>query len=240
MTKTVLVTGASRGIGAAVAYEFGQAGYRVIVNCKSSFEEAKSLVEKMHSDGIDAEFIGADVAEFSAVSEMIEKIGNIDVLVNNAGISLVSLITDTTSEDWRKVIAADLDSVYNCTHAALPQMIKQKSGVIINISSMWGVTGASCEVAYSAAKSGVIGFTKALAKEVGPSGIRVNCVAPGVIDTAMNAELTDADKRALIEETPLGRIGTPQDIAKTVLFLASDDASFITGQVITVDGGLTV
>ena len=240
MKKTVLVTGSSRGIGAAVAEKLGFSGDRVILNCKSSVNEGEALALKLRSQGIDAEFFCADLSSFDETQEMINKIGKIDVLINNAGISQIKLFTETSPEDWRNIMSTNLDSVYNATYCVLPNMINAKKGVIINISSMWGITGASCEVAYSTSKAAVIGFTKALAKEVGPSGIRVNCVAPGMIDTKMNNTLTQEDKNALINETPLNRIGTTEDVANTVLFLASDDASFITGQVITVDGGLTV
>ncbi len=240
MKRTVLITGSSRGIGAAIAEKFGLSGDRVIINCNKSIKEGTEFAEDLRSRGIDAEFYGADLSRFNATKEMIDKIGRVNVLINNAGISQIKLLTETAPEDYKNIMSANLGSVYNASYCVLPQMIRDKSGVIINISSMWGITGASCEVAYSASKAGVIGFTKALAKEVGPSNIRVNCVAPGVIDTKMNNSLTEEDKNALISETPLNRLGTPKDIANTVFFLASDDASFITGQVIAVDGGLTV
>lgn len=239
-TQTVLITGSSRGIGASIAEKFGQAGKRVIINCKKSVEEGEAFAEALRKKGIDALFCAADVASYESVCAMVERIGKVDILINNAGISRIGLITETASEDWKKIMATNVDSLYNCTNAVLPKMINEKSGVIINISSMWGITGASCEVAYSASKAAVIGFTKALAKEVGPSGIRVNCVAPGVIDTKMNDCLTAEDKRSLIDETPLMKLGTPADVANAVYFLASDEAKFITGQVLTVDGGLTI
>lgn len=240
MKRTVLITGSSRGIGAAIAEKFGLSGDRVIINCKSSINEGEELAKKLRNQGVDAEFFGADLSNFNETQKMVNKIGKIDVLINNAGISQIKLFTETSTEDWHNIMAANLDSVYNATYCVLPDMINEKKGVIINISSMWGIVGSSCEVAYSTSKAAVIGFTKALAKEVGPSGIRVNCVAPGMIDTKMNNTLTQEDKNALINETPLNRMGTTEDVANAVLFLASNDASFITGQVITVDGGLTV
>jgi 3-oxoacyl-[acyl-carrier protein] reductase len=166
--------------------------------------------------------------------------GSVNLLVNNAGIAHFGLLTDISAAEWRRIFATNVDGAFFCTQAALPNMIHQKSGCIINISSIWGLVGASCEVAYSAGKGALIAMTKALAKEVGPSGIRVNCVAPGVIDTAMNSALSTADMDALLDETPLGMLGHPEDIAETVAFLASDKAKFITGQIISPNGGFTI
>lgn len=171
---------------------------------------------------------------------MFEEIGSVDVLVNNAGISSQKLFTDITDDEWKKTIGVNLDAVFYCCKNALPHMIRQKSGAIINISSMWGEVGASCEVHYSASKAGVIGLTKALAKEVAPSGVRVNCIAPGVIMTDMMSDYDDKTINELKDETPLGRLGTPEDIAAAALFLASDDASFITGQTLGVNGGFII
>ena len=171
---------------------------------------------------------------------MFEKAGGVDVLINNAGVSSQKLFTDITDDDWRKTIGVNLDGVFYCCREALPRMISQKSGVIVNISSMWGEVGASCEVHYSASKSGVIGLTRALAKEVAPSGIRVNCIAPGVIMTDMMNDYDDETIEELKSQTPLGRLGTPEDIASAALFLASDEASFITGQTLGVNGGFVI
>ena len=191
--------------------------------------------------GCDAACFQADIADSAQVSAMARDaaafLGHIDALVCSAGIAQQKLFTDTTDEDWRKLMATDLDGVFYACRAVLPGMISRGSGRIITVSSVWGVQGASCEVAYSAAKAGVIGLTKALAKEVGPSGITVNCVAPGVIDTDMCACFDAETKQALADETPLGRLGTPEDVAESILFLAGSHARFITGQVLGVDGG---
>lgn len=231
---TVLVTGASRGIGAAIARAFSKKGYTVYINYKTSRKEAEALGKE-----IGAIPVCADVSDPTQVQAMLKEIGNVDVLVNNAGFAQFSMFDALSNEDWHKMLNVTLSGAFYCIKGVLPHMISQKKGAIINISSMWGITGASCEVAYSTAKAGLIGMTKALAKEVGPSGITVNCVAPGVIDTEMNKTLTEETIKELREETPLGRIGTPEDIAKTVLFLADPD-SFITGQVISPNGGLVI
>ena len=242
--KTVLVTGSSRGIGRAIALAFGRAGYNVVLNASRSaaqLEETKSLLE---SEAIPVLAVLADVSDYEGCRLLFAKIeetfGMVNVLVNNAGISHIGLFTDMTPAEWNHVLDVNLGSVLNCTHLAVPAMVSEKDGVILNISSMWGEVGASCEAAYSAAKAGVIGLTKATAKEVGPSGIRVNCVTPGVIRTPMNAELSDEDLAALADETPLGRIGEPEECAEAILFLASEKASFITGQVLGVSGGLII
>ena len=174
------------------------------------------------------------------VKEAIYKFGSVDILVNNAGIAHQSLFTEINEFDWNNIIDVNLKGVFNCCQAVLPNMIENKCGRIINISSMWGITGASCEVHYSAAKAGVIGLTKALAKEVGPSGITVNCIAPGLIDTQMNANLSEEDKNEFVSSLPISRIGTTTEIAKAVYFLASDDAGYITGQTLAIDGGMTI
>ena len=244
MKKTVVITGASRGIGASCALLFAQNGYNVVINYNKSEEKAFELKERILSFGGNAICVKADVSRpdeaGSLISRAVEVYGQIDVLISNAGIALDGLITDVTDEQWEKIMAVNLNSVFYCARAAMPNMIKRKSGKIINISSMWGVCGASCEVAYSASKAGVIGFTKALAKEVGPSGITVNAIAPGVIDTDLNANYSKTDMDALCEETPLGRLGSPEEIAALALFLASDRADFITGQVIGANGGFVI
>ena len=229
--RNVLVTGASRGIGAAIAREFSKNGDKVFINYNTNREKAENLAKEINGTAV-----WADVADPDAVKEMLQKTGDIDVLVNNAGFAQFSMFDALSDEDWHRMIDVTLSGAFYCTRGVLPHMIHQKQGSIINISSIWGVTGASCEVAYSTAKAGLIGMTKALAKEVGPSGIRVNCIAPGVIDTDMNFMLAPDTISDLIEEIPLGRIGTPEDIAKAVLFLAEPN-SFITGQVLSINGG---
>lgn len=236
--KNALVTGASCGIGAAIAEELANKGFRVFVNYNKSMERALKLAEKI--GGI---AVKCDVSSSVEVDEMIkqtEKYGGIDVLVNNAGISFINLLQDTDENDYDRIFDINMKSVYLVTRTVIPGMIRKKYGKIINISSMWGITGASCEACYSASKAAVIGFTKAMAKELGPSGINVNCIAPGLIDTDMNKEIDSKAKEEFIEETPLLRMGTVEDIAKAAAFLASDDASFITGQVLSVDGGITI
>lgn len=241
MKKTVLITGASRGIGRAAAEAFAKAGYDVAVNYNKSAETAETLCRELEKYSVKALPFQADVADKKAVEKMSAEIeiamGAVSVLVNNAGIAEQALFTDITEKMWDRMFAVNVKGAYNCTQAVLPKMIHEKYGRIINISSMWGISGASCEVHYSAAKAALIGFTKALAKEVGLSGITVNCIAPGVIDTDMNGHLSPETISELKEETPLNRIGAPRDVAETVLFLASEKASFITGQTISVDGG---
>lgn len=242
--KTVLITGGSRGIGAAAAALFAREGYQVAINYNTSQTKAEALCDAIRAEGGVCEAFSGDVSDSNAVSELVGQVentfGQIDVLVCNAGIAAPNLFTDVTDEEWRRIFAVDVDGVFYTCRAVLPGMIRRKSGRIVTVSSMWGVTGGSCEVAYSAAKAAVIGLTRALAKEVGPSGITVNCVAPGVIDTEMNGTLTDEDLDVLKEETPLERIGTPEDVAESILFLASDRASFITGQVLQCNGGIVI
>ena len=242
--KTALITGASRGIGAATARRLARAGYAVAVNYCSSEERALALVEELRAEGHTAMAVRADVSDPEQVQAMVDnvldKFCQLDILVCNAGRSWVGLLGDMTAEEWRELLSVNLDSVFYCCKAVLPHMIHRKKGKIITVSSMWGQVGASCEAAYSASKAGVIGLTKALAKELGPSGIAVNCVAPGVIDTEMNKNLTDEDLDALREETPLERIGKAEDVAESVLFLVSEGADFITGQVLCPNGGLII
>lgn len=244
MSKVALVTGASRGIGREIALELAKSGISVAVNYYSSDEKAKELLGLIKNINPNVQLYKADVSQEREVSEMVHKIesqlGEIDIVVNNAGISQIGLFTDMTSSERDRMIGVNLIGAMNVSKAVLPKMIHYKSGSIINISSMWGEVGASCEVVYSAAKAGLIGFTKALAKELGPSGIRVNCISPGVIDTDMNSELSDEDMKELISDIPLNRIGTPNDIAKAVKFLISDKASYITGQVLSVNGGMII
>lgn len=238
MAKTVFVTGGSKGIGKAICERFYNAGYTVAF-CYSTDDDAAKKLVSLYPDML---CFKADVSVKSevdaAVSAVTQKTGGIDLLVNNAGVGLIKLFTDTSEIEWQRILSVNLTGVFNCTNSVLPDMIRRHEGHIINISSMWGEVGASCEVAYSAAKAGVIGLTKALAKEVGPSGICVNCVTPGVIDTEMNAGLSREDLADLADQTPLCAIGDPDDVAKTVQFLA--ESRFITGQVIGVNGGLVI
>ncbi len=234
MEKTALITGGSRGIGAACAHALAAGGHNVVVNYLNSEKSARYLAEKL-----DGTAYKADVSDREQVTRMFHTHDAVDTLVCSAGVSLIKLFTDTAESEWRRLIDINLGGVINCCQAAIPYMVRNKSGRIIIISSVWGDTGASCEAVYAASKSALGGLTKSLAKELGPSGITVNCVAPGVIDTDMNAGLTAEVKKQLIQSTPLGRIGAPEDVAALVRFLASDAARFITGQVIGVDGGFT-
>ena len=242
--STVLITGASRGIGAACARAFAKAGYDVAVNYNRSEAQANALAAELLTYGVKALAVQADVSDSASVNAMFQTVksalGTVDILVNNAGIAHVGLLTDMTDSEWDNLIQTDLSGTFYCCRAALPDMIRSHSGVIVNIASMWGEVGASCEAAYSAAKAGVIGLTKALAKEVGPSGVRVNAVSPGVVMTDMMSGFSDADVAALKDETPLMTLGTPEDIAEAVIFLASDKARFITGQVLSVNGGMII
>ena len=239
--KTALITGASRGIGAAMARAFAEAGYAVALNYRQSEEKARRLAEELTRQGCVAACYRADVADPRQAEEMVrrceEELGQIAVLINNAGISADGLFTDLTDEVWRRLWEVNVSGTLYCSRAVLPAMIRRGSGVILTLSSMWGQVGGSCEVAYSATKAAVIGFTRALAQEVGPAGVRVNCLAPGVIDTDMNQVYGKEALDALAQETPLQRIGRPEEVAQLALWLASEKAGFITGQVIGVNGG---
>ena len=241
MKKTVIITGASKGIGAAMAILFARKGYNVVIGYNESYQLAKMLSSSLSSQGYNVVPIKVNVANKLEtdilIKEAVYKFGSVDVLINNAGVAFNGLITDTEEFDSDKIFDVDLKGVFNCCKSVTPVMVNQKSGKIINISSMWGQVGASCEVAYSAAKAGVIGLTKALAKELAPSGITVNCIAPGLIDTSMNSNISVEDLNAFVEDIPLGRMGTAEDIAETALFLASEGADYITGQVLGVNGG---
>ncbi len=243
---TALVTGGSRGIGKAIVRQLFEQGYHVAINYFRSEACAVELAAELNrnSPGNQAIAICADVSDASQVEIMFEEIkkhlGSVALLVNNTGISQQKLLTDITEGEWDTMFSVNVKSMFLCSRQALPDMIRRKQGKIINISSMWGQTGASCEVHYSASKAAVIGFTKALAKEVGPSHIQVNCIAPGVIQTAMNSRLSKHTMEQLKEETPLGVIGTTEDVARMAGFLASDAANFITGQVFGVNGGMVI
>lgn len=241
MPKTVLITGASRGIGRAIAVAFAGAGYRLVITCSNSREELLSLKQELktqfHVDVLPS--IG-DVSSYSYMqqlfSEITERFGGVDVLINNAGISHIGLLSDMTIGDWNRIVSTNLTSVFSSCKLAIPYMVHQKAGKIINISSVWGIAGASCEVAYSACKGGVNAFTKALAKELAPSNIQVNAIACGVIDTQMNACFSEEERKALTEEIPAGRFGLPEEVAALALQLAAGN-DYLTGQIITLDGG---
>lgn len=242
--KYALITGGSRGIGAAAARLMAGWGWGVAVGYERRQERAEALARELSGLGAPAMAVQADVADPAQVERMVdnvlEKFCQLDILVCAAGISHVGLISQIDGDEWRRLFAVNVDGVHHCCRAVLPHMLGRKSGSIVTVSSMWGQVGASCEAAYSATKGAVIAYTRALAKELGPSNIRVNCVAPGVISTEMNAHLSPSDLAALTEETPLGRIGTPEEAAAAIAFLASDKASFFTGQVLSPNGGMVI
>ncbi len=239
--KTVLITGASRGIGRAIALHFAAAGYRLVVCCLSRTDILESLRQEvtMHY-GTDCLTFTGDIGDYQTTCHLFEQIetrfGHLDVLINNAGISYIGLLTDMTPEDWQRIVTTNLTSVFNCCRLAVPHMVRQQSGKIINISSVWGCCGASCEVAYSATKGGINAFTQALAKELAPSNIQVNAIACGAIDTEMNAFLSPEDRQALTDEIPSGRFGRPAEVASLALDLA-ENHTYLTGQIIRLDGG---
>lgn len=242
MKHTVLVTGSSRGIGAGIARAFARQGHRVAIHYHRHEAKARELFEELSGGGCSVMLTHGDVSDEAQVRDLVRSVrdafGFVDVLINNAGVALPQqLVTDASLSDWSRVFETNVTGMFLVTNAVLPEMISNKRGAIVNISSMWGVSGGSCEVPYSASKAAVIGFTKSLAKEVAPSGVRVNCVAPGFVLTDMNAALDPQTVEAIREETPLMRLGSPEDIADAVLFLASEKASFITGQTLSVDGG---
>ncbi|MBO6127028.1 MAG: 3-oxoacyl-ACP reductase FabG [Clostridia bacterium] len=241
--KVAIITGSSNGIGRQIALEFAKDNYNIIINYNKSKTQAFNLAEQIKRLGRNCITVQADVSKLCEAQNLIDKslnaFGKIDILVNNAGISLQKIFQDVSEDEWKNLFAVNLGSVFNCCSCVLNDMLLRKKGKIINISSIWGMVGASMEVHYSASKAAIIGLTKALAKELGPSGINVNCIAPGVIDTNMNSFDNEIISK-LKNDTPLGRIGTTLDVAKTALFLASDDSDFITGQVISPNGGFVI
>ena len=237
--KVVLITGASRGIGAAAARRFAAGGCRVVINYNHSRAQAEALAAETGGWAVQADV--ADPAQVRRmVDNVLDKFCQLDILICNAGVAQQKLFGDLTDSDWRQIFAVNVDGTFHAIRAALPHFLHRKAGRILTVSSMWGQVGGSCEVAYSASKAAVIGLTKALAKELGPSGITVNCVAPGVIATDMNAALDEETLAALAEETPLGVIGTPEDVAEAMWYLTSDAARFVTGQVLSPNGGLVI
>ena len=239
--KTVLVTGASRGIGKAIAIRYAQMGYNLAITCIHRQEQLMQTMLEIEDYQVECMTFVGDAGDYESCRKLFERIhdtyGHLDVLVNNAGIAYLGLIQDMSPEEWDHLIRTNLTSVFNCCRLAVPEMIRRKQGKIINISSVWGSVGASCEAAYSAAKGGINGFTRALAKELAPSNIQVNAIACGAIDTEMNGHLSAEEKRELEEEIPLGRMGGAAEVADTVFFLCGEEAGYITGQVIPVNGG---
>lgn len=238
--KTVLVTGGSRGIGKAIVEKFAANGYQVVLNYRKSNEAAKKIEKEFKN----VKSFQADVTKRRELEAMVNyansTFGDIDILINNAGISCTGLLQDISYEEWQEVFNVNVNGVFHCTQLVLPQMLKNHEGRIINISSIWGMAGSSCEVAYSASKAAILGFTKALAKEVGPSGITVNAVAPGIIMTDMVSQYSMAEFEAIRDQIPLGEIGSTEDVANAVYFLASDEAKYITGQTLSPNGGWVI
>lgn len=240
MTHTVLITGSSRGIGRAVALAFAKRGYNLVLNCVTNFEKLLEVKQEAEDLGARCLAIQADVGSWENCKRMFQEIeavfGSVDLLINNAGISRIGLLQDMEPSEWDRLISSNLTSVFYCSKLAIPGMVKKQAGKIINISSVWGICGASCEAAYSASKGGVNALTKALAKELAPAGIQVNAIACGAIDTEMNGFLSPEEHETLLEEIPAGRMGTPEEVAALALQLA-DGSAYLTGQVIQLDGG---
>lgn len=243
MRKCALITGASGGIGSEIALRLARDGFSIAACYYSDEKGIRELEKKLELTGTEYRIYKTDVSDMNSVrktfADATDFFGGVSVLINNAGMAQQKLFTDITEEEFDRITDVNFKGVFNCCQCAVPYMVNCKSGKVINISSMWGICGASCETVYSATKAAVIGFTKALARELAPSNIQVNCVAPGAIDTKMNYNLSDEDKKAFAEEIPMGRFGTPEEIAGVVSFLASKDSDYVTAQVITADGGLT-
>lgn len=243
MKSTVLITGASRGIGQAVAIAFAKAGYQLVITCSKTEKDLLDLAEILTNHySVQVLTSVGDISDYNYVSQLFQSIenhfGSVDILINNAGISYVGLLTDMSIEDWNRIVSTNLTSVFSTCKHAIPAMVRRQAGKIINISSVWGNVGASCEAAYSACKGGMNAFTKALAKELAPSNIQVNAIACGCIDTQMNACFSEEDRITLAEEIPAGRFGTPKEVADLALDLAKGH-NYLTGQIITLDGGWT-
>ncbi|TCT14103.1 3-oxoacyl-[acyl-carrier protein] reductase [Natranaerovirga pectinivora] len=241
MSKSVVITGASRGIGKAIALKFAKEGYNIGIICKNNEGLLQQVEQEIKALGVTVTQMVGDISDFNTASNILDHfyntLGSIDVLVNNAGISYIGLLSDMSIEDWHNVINTNLTSVFNTCHYVIPKMLQNKMGKIINISSVWGEVGASCEVAYSASKGGLNAFTNALGKELAPSNIQVNAIACGAIETDMNRFLDEDEKQALVDEIPSNRMGAAEEVADLVCFLASDGANYLTGQVIRLDGG---
>ena len=240
--KTVIVTGGSRGIGAAIVKELAKNNYNVVLNYNNSEETAKQIQKELQEENIKIEIFKADVSKREEVKKLVkfalDKFRNIDVLINNAGIDQIKPFMDITDEDWNKILQVNLNSAFYCSQEVLENMIHNKKGCIINISSIWGITGASCEVHYSVSKAAIDGMTRALAKEMGPSNIRINSIAPGLVDTDMNKDITIEELEELKKEIPLGRIAKPEEIVNSIKWLIEDE--YVTGQVISQNGGWLV
>lgn len=237
MKKTALITGSAKGLGKAIALEMAKYGYRIVLNTKSSEKEMMETLEEILAFSPDSVAFKADVSIYDEAKKLFDVAGNVDLLVNNAGISYIGLFNTMEQRDWQRLMQCNVDSMFNCTHLALPYMIKNHSGSIVNISSMWGISGASCEVVYSASKGAVNAFTKALGKELAPSGIFVNAIACGAMETTMNNFMSEEEHTAFAEEIPMGRFGKPEEVANLVKFLALEN-TYITGQVLSLDGGM--
>lgn len=242
MSKVIIITGASRGIGRAIAKRLAKSGNKIIANYNNSKEKAEELQKELQQENIEIDIIKADVSKREECKKLVEyainKYGKIDVLINNAGISVWGPFTDLTDDEWQKILQTNLYAAIAMTQETIKYMIKEQNGCIINISSIWGLVGASCEVAYSITKAGIDGLTKSLAKELGPSNIRVNSIAPGIIETDMTSDFTEEEKKEIIQQIPLGKIGKPEDIAKAAEWLIEDN--YTTGQIISPNGGWTI